>query len=67
MLRLRHDIGNDIPPTMFSSGLSLLSFGIRSVGLFGWDYCRTVRLPMILCMVSFQLSRLLVHQFHERK
>jgi hypothetical protein len=27
MLRLRHDIGNDIPPTMFSSGLSLLSFG----------------------------------------
>jgi len=35
MLRLRHDIGNYIPPATFSSIFPLLGFGPRSVGLWG--------------------------------
>lgn len=36
------------------------------VRLFRWDY-DFVRLPMVLCLISFQFSRLLIHQFHERR
>ena len=43
---------------------SALGYGV--VRLLGWDW-DFVCLPMVLCMVSFQFSRLLIHQFYERR
>ncbi len=63
MLRLRHDIGNDIPPLRLVV-FPLLYFGPRSVGLLGGDLSR---LPMVLCLVSFQFSHLLIHEVYEGK